>query len=381
MSAPEPGKPLLTAIEKERLSDKNLDPNIRKRNDMIVRKKIKSWLSKADDVGFALDHLSTRKFRKELDDEDVYELFWLGLEFLKILDFAPIENLSGVPLVTKPVVTSEKDQNDVCVVRATERDFERNYHLDLIKEEIEKMVSTNDFYKRYRFKMETPETGKGFWDGYDQKKQDLEAKISASDKMIAEDPSNAKAWYEKGVALWCLRKDEEALESLDKAIDLPSTLMTFGNAIHVKGIILEDLGRHVEAEANALLYHLRLTKCDPSNPCNFADMGDYFCSKDRYKEAVECYDEAIRLDPSNSVFWTNKGEALYETGNFKRAIHCFDKAIELKSSYSHPFEGKGKALKALGRDEEADRCFQKAKELTNKILEKMTTKTPTPFDN
>lgn len=372
MSIPKPDNPLLTATEKERLSDKNLDPNIRKRNDMIVRKKIKSWLTKTDDVVFALEHLSTRKFNKELNDEDVYDLFWLGLELLKILDFAPIENLSGIPVVSKPVVTPEKNQNDAWVRRATEKDFERNYYLDLIKEELENMVSTNDLYKQYRFKMETPETGKWFFDNYDQEKQDNEARISASDKAIADDPSNAKAWYERGVALWCLRKDEEALESLDKAIDLPSNDILdilLGNAIGVKCNILNDLGRHAEAEQMGLLFHLRLTERDPSNPSNFARMGGYFCRKDRYKEAIECYDKAIKLDPSNSAFWIDKGETLHKMGNFKRAIHCFDKAIELKPSHAHPFEGKGKAFKALGRNEEANSCFQKAKELTSKITE------------
>lgn len=265
MSTPKPDKSLLTAIEKERLSNKNLDSGIRKRNDMIVRNKIKAWLTKTDDVRFALEHLSTRKFKKELDDDDVYELFWLGLEFLKMLDFAPIENLSGVPVVSKPVITSEKDQNDAWVHRATEKDFERNYRLELIKDELVTMVSTNDLYKQYRFKMTTPENGKGFYDNYDQEKQDLEAQISASDKAIAKDSSNADAWCEKGTALVCLNRYDEALECLNKATDLSSTLWTFNIAFSSKIRLLHDLGRHAEADAETKAEILVLIENYPSD--------------------------------------------------------------------------------------------------------------------
>jgi tetratricopeptide (TPR) repeat protein len=255
------------------------------------------------------------------------------------------------------------------VHRATEKDFERNYHLDLIKDELVKMVSKDDLYKQYRFKMNTPENWKGFYDNYDQEKQDLEAHISASDKAITEDPSNAQAWYTRGVALSCLGKDEDALESLDKAIDLASNRITLSEAIRVRCEILEELGRHAEAEGGELLYYLILTERDPTNPKNFADTGKFFGSKHRYQAAIESYDEAIKLDPANSELWADKGEALHEMGKFKKAIRCFDKAIELGPSHPRPFEGKGKALKALGRDEDADSCFQKALKLKNKTVE------------
>ena len=387
MPAPKPDKPLLTAKERERLSDKNLDPNIRKRNDMIVRNKILSWLNKSDDVYFALEHLQTRTLKKELSDNDVYGLFWVGLKLLKILDFAPVENLSGVPVVSKPIDSTGDPKKDTWVRQATESDFERNYTIELIRDELKKMISINDLYKQYRFKKITPGPGKWFYDSYKQEKQSHEATISASDKIIKRDPDNAEAWYKRGIALWGLEKDEAALESLNKAIDLPSTFWTFASAIGAVCEILNDLGRHAEAEQVALVYHFRLINSNPSDPYNFVDLGGHFRSRCRYKEAVECYDKAITLDPSNDRFWTDKGETLYEMGKFKKAIQCLDKAIELRASHSSerplsptPYEYKGKALNELGFDNEAKICLSKAKELEDKIIEAMETKkTTAPF--
>ncbi len=371
---------LLTATERDRLTnripdqelpdaDKEKHKNSIYHNDMVVRNKVESWLKKSEDILFALENLPTRKLKKEIDDEDVYKLFSVALVLLHVLDFAPIEDLGGVPVVAKPIASENgKNKNEILARRATEKDFERNYNLKLIKEELEPMISTSDLFKQDRFKRDikdVPETERWkFFDSYDQKKQYYEATISAADKTIAEDSANAQAWLDKGFALFVLEKYEAALESVDKAINLSSIDLTLGHSIRTKCIILEHLGRYAESEETKRLYSRKLAESKITAPENFASKGYYHFLKYQYKQAIECYDEAIRLDPSNPVFWAVKGHVMFALGEFEKAMQCFDKAIGLKpSDLSGLYFDKAWALRRLGRDDEATRYFQKADSL------------------
>ena len=65
------------------------------------------------------------------------------------------------------------------------------------------------------------------------------------------------------------------------------------------------------------------------------------------------------------VHWPNKK-------NTKEAIACFDTAIKIDPEDSQVFFCKGNSLKKLGRNEEAEQCFDKAEEL-EKLEETDTT--------
>jgi tetratricopeptide (TPR) repeat protein len=47
----------------------------------------------------------------------------------------------------------------------------------------------------------------------------------------------------------------------------------------------------------------------------------------RFKEAVKCYGEALKLDPKNDIFLSNRGVALMELGEFEKAVECFNRAL------------------------------------------------------
>jgi hypothetical protein len=102
MPVPKPYKPILTATEKERLVTRELDLSIRKRNDMIVRNKILSWLKNSADVLFALEQLSTRKLRKELDDNEIYTLLEIVRELLDLKDFGQLYDIGRDVIAVKP---------------------------------------------------------------------------------------------------------------------------------------------------------------------------------------------------------------------------------------------------------------------------------------
>jgi tetratricopeptide (TPR) repeat protein len=67
---------------------------------------------------------------------------------------------------------------------------------------------------------------------------------------------------------------------------------------------------------------------------DWVNKGTSLFSLGKYKEAITCYDEAIRLDPKNSIAWSNKGDSLKKLGRYEEAEQCFAKAKELSDPTS-----------------------------------------------
>ncbi|HII05077.1 MAG TPA: tetratricopeptide repeat protein [Nitrosopumilus sp.] len=61
--------------------------------------------------------------------------------------------------------------------------------------------------------------------------------------------------------------------------------------------------------------------------------------------------------------WVDKGSVLAKQEKHKEAIACFDTAIKIDPEDSQVFFCKGNSLKKLGREEEAQQCITRAKEL------------------
>ncbi len=128
-------------------------------------------------------------------------------------------------------------------------------------------------------------------------------------------------------------------------------------------------------------------------------------NQSKYDEAIQAFDEAIRLNPTNAMAWVSKGVTLHHQGKSDEAVKAFDEAIrrdpnlaETLSNYcavAWPDKGvafinqskyyeairdsdeiimlnpnnalawykKGAALEALGQTAEADAAFAKSREL------------------
>ena len=79
-----------------------------------------------------------------------------------------------------------------------------------------------------------------------------------------------------------------------------------------------------------------------------------------YADAINAYDEAIRLEPSFAEAWNNKGIALDSLGNYTDAIRAYDEAIRLKPSFAEAWNNRGIALGTLGDYADAIKSFDEA---------------------
>jgi tetratricopeptide (TPR) repeat protein len=76
--------------------------------------------------------------------------------------------------------------------------------------------------------------------------------------------------------------------------------------------------------------------------------GEIFLHQSRIDEAMEQYQEAIRLNPNNAEAIYGIALVLMNKGRFGEAIEQLDKAIQLKANYPDAFYNRGQCHFYLG---------------------------------
>ncbi|MGB5099058.1 MAG: tetratricopeptide repeat protein, partial [Methanothrix sp.] len=98
-----------------------------------------------------------------------------------------------------------------------------------------------------------------------------------------------------------------------------------------------------------------------------------------FAEAIQACDKAIDIDPANARSWSGKGFVLYQEafvtadpGKFNESLLAYEKAIEVAgsdtSALSEAWRGKGTVLSQMGRSGEALAAQEKAIELNGSDL-------------
>ena len=89
---------------------------------------------------------------------------------------------------------------------------------------------------------------------------------------------------------------------------------------------------------------------------------DHFGLK-QYSEAIEDFDEAIRLNPQLATAYYTRGLAYGYLGQYQWAIENLDDAIRLDPRLAYVYYARGVVYEAIGRAKEAEQDYTKAKEL------------------
>lgn len=181
-------------------------------------------------------------------------------------------------------------------------------------------------------------------------------------QAISLDPKLARAWSSQGLAFHDLGKNEDALESMDKAIEIDPKVDYFLN----KSWVLYALGRYEEAlkivnkafemGPNELISHYlwynkiqifyRLGKHQESlDTCNkiihdipdtsatvFLFQGNAFYGLSRYEDALESYERSLNRFPGSILkarIWPNKGIVLKLLHHDVESRDAFDYARRL----------------------------------------------------
>ena len=122
------------------------------------------------------------------------------------------------------------------------------------------------------------------------------------------------------------------------------------------GNVLKDMGRKREA-IEQYEEALRI-KADYVKGHN--NLGIALEEQGRIEEAIEHYYEALRIRPGIAETNYNLGNALASQRRFKEAISHYEEAIRIKPDYAKAHNGLGSALKAQGRIKEATSHYEEA---------------------
>jgi len=112
---------------------------------------------------------------------------------------------------------------------------------------------------------------------------------------------------------------------------------------HPNGASGQD-GQHGQADHDAVL----LAK------------GQSLLNLDKVAEALECFEEILRVDPDHAEALVKKGTALEQLQRLDDAMQCYDRAIAVDGEMTIAYLQKGGLFNRLERYDEALQCYEQA---------------------
>ncbi|MEG3861705.1 tetratricopeptide repeat protein [Microcoleus sp. herbarium12] len=187
-----------------------------------------------------------------------------------------------------------------------------------------------------------------------EQKDDVSA-LEYVEKLV-ESRGEAKDWSEKGRCLNRLERYDEALECLDKAIEIDSN---YARAWAYQGSVFDSLKRYDQA----LVFYDRAIELDPNDKFTWYMRAIRIIQLKRYDQALVSFDRAIELDENNKLAWALRGNVLHNLKRYDEALASFDRAIELDANDPWAWANRGDVLDNLKRYDEALVSFDRAIEV------------------
>ncbi len=88
--------------------------------------------------------------------------------------------------------------------------------------------------------------------------------------------------------------------------------------------------------------------------------GDLLLKQQHYSQALQAFEEVLRMDPRNFYAWNGKGTALYNQGNYRKALDAYQRATEIDPDNAVVWVSAGLVLNRLQRYQQALVHFERA---------------------
>lgn len=96
--------------------------------------------------------------------------------------------------------------------------------------------------------------------------------------------------------------------------------------------------------------------------------GDQYLRNQQFTQALQAYEDALRMDPLNFYAWNGKGTAHYNQGNYRKALESYLKATEIDSSNPVVWVSAGLVLNRMQRHQQALVQFERALSIDPKYV-------------
>lgn len=140
-------------------------------------------------------------------------------------------------------------------------------------------------------------------------------------------------WNNKGVALYYLKRYEEALECFNFALEIDAF---YKYPLNAKIIIFEKMGRVEEA----LKFSNKAITLDEKFKEAWYNKGNIMSKLKRYEDALKCYDKAVKIDKNYTIGWYNRGNVLMDLKRYEEALKSYDIVLSLNPTNKKAFYNK-----------------------------------------
>lgn len=95
--------------------------------------------------------------------------------------------------------------------------------------------------------------------------------------------------------------------------------------------------------------------------------GESLLNLDKAAEALECFEEILRVEPDHAEALVKKGLALEDLRRLEEALQCYDRAIAINGELTIAYLQKGGLFNRMERYEEALMCYEQALHAQEKV--------------
>ncbi len=184
-------------------------------------------------------------------------------------------------------------------------------------------------------------------------RQQFNKAIDFFDQALVLNDQQELIWSNRALALSNVGKLDNALESVNKALEINSQ---FPQAIFNKANILFKLKKFSEC----VIFFQQYSQLRPN------EVGAYHLAAFAYREindpisAIRCYEEVIQLKPDFLEAIHNLGLLLCDQGEYEKCISYCDQALSINPNFWEALQNKGVAFDRIGDLASAAECFKQA---------------------
>lgn len=220
-------------------------------------------------------------------------------------------------------------------------------------------------------------------------KKDYDCAVEDFTLAIEQNPQNAEAYHNRGLAYYNNQKYDEAIADCTKAIELDSKLAAAyenrGDAYFKKKLYEKAIADYKAIKLNSKIasaynsravdYHnneqdnkavadyTKVIEIDPLYHSAYNGRGDIYYNKKQYKAAISDYTKTLELNPEYANVYFTRGYCYYFTKQNDKAIADFTKAIEINPKYESAYNGRGNAYSEKKKYDDAIADYTKLVEL------------------
>ncbi|MFB6162142.1 MAG: tetratricopeptide repeat protein [Halococcoides sp.] len=165
-----------------------------------------------------------------------------------------------------------------------------------------------------------------------------------------------------GIQYIAINRYEEATETLERAARFADDETVEQEARINKGAAHAELEEYDQA-IGAYKEAIQIDEASEHAATAETNLAFALWEFGRSEEALEHAERAVEIDPRFGEAWYNRGFFLLERGLAEDAVDAFDNAVRLGFRNAALLEEKARALEAIGEDERAEELADEAAEL------------------